>query len=100
MIIFMSLGLLLGILAIIGFITGATIIVAGTFVISIVLTFVLVLVFFKVSNFIVEKIKSTAVGKNMAKQVKKVSEFDSENAIKIIAIICLIVITLIVILGA
>lgn len=91
---------LLGIFLIICCIKGVAMIVAGTFVIGIVLTFVLVLVFFKVSNFIVEKIKNTAAGKNMAKQVKKVSEFDSANAIKIIAIICLIVITLIVILGA
>lgn len=100
MIIFLSLGLLLGILLIIGFITGVTIVAAGSFVIIIVLTFVSILIFFKVSNFMVEKIKGTVGGKNIIKQVKKFSEFDSENVIKIITIFCLIAITLIVILGA
>lgn len=93
------LGLLLGILSIIGFITGVTIVAAGSFVIIIVLTFVSILIFFKISNFIVEKFKSTTDGEAIIKQVKKFSEFDSENVIKIIAIFCLISITLIIIMG-
>lgn len=93
------LGLLLGILLTICCIKGVAMIAAGTFVIGIVLTFVLVLIFFRVSNFIVEKIKGTTEGKKIVKQVKKFSEFDSENIIKIIAIFCLIAITLIIIMG-